>query len=101
MKSQFRLGRWLLLSLFLALAGFSTAQERQPDPNQPNEKLPDLLKAKPLKVDPKDDDLRKLLKERYNAVVDEIKSLYEMFLAGRGTVEQFADAGKRLVQSGQ
>jgi hypothetical protein len=82
------------------LAGYSAAQAPPPPPKLPDPKLPALLTAKPLKEDPKDDELRKLLKARYNAAVDEVATLYKMYLAGRGNIDGFIDAGQRLVKAG-
>jgi hypothetical protein len=91
---------WLSFSLLLMVAGYSAAQAPPPPPDQPETKLPALLTAKPLKEDPKDDELRKLLKARYNEAVGEVKGLYAMYTAGRGTLDSFVEAGQRLVHAG-
>jgi hypothetical protein len=74
----------------MVLFGNLAAQAPQPQkpPDKPQVKLPALLSAKTLKVDPKDDELRKLLKARYNEAVSEAKAYYEMVqLANRNAVE--------------
>jgi hypothetical protein len=79
MKSASRLNPWLSLCLLFALVGYASAQaaEQQKPPEQPEVKLPALLSAKPLKIHPKDDELRKLLKARYNEAVSEARDEYE------------------------
>ncbi len=78
MKSVTKPEPWLSLCLLMTLVGNSAAQApSQKPPDQPEEKLPALLAAKPLKEDPKDDELRKLLKARYNEALGEAKDFYE------------------------
>ncbi len=91
---------WLSFSLFLMPAGYPAAAASQPQPEQPAPKVPALLAAQPLKEDPRDDELRKLLKARYNEAVAEVKALHKMLLAGRGTIDSCVGAGRRLVQAG-
>ena len=91
---------WLSFSLLLMLAGSSAARAAQPQPDQPETKGPALLSRQPLKEDPKDDELRKLLKARYNEALAEAKGLYKMYLAARASPESFADAGQRLMRAG-
>jgi hypothetical protein len=100
MKSVIRPEAWLSFSLLLMLASNSAAQAPQPQLDQPETKLPALLTAKPLTEDPKDDELRKLLKARYNEAVGEVKEIYEKWRLGRVIIEAFADAAQRLVQAG-
>ena len=85
----------LALLVFLAdLSGRAVCADKEPE-----EKLPKILTAKPLKPGPKDDELRRLLIERYNSAVAEMQARYQEFLAGKGTLEIFAVGGKRLVES--
>jgi hypothetical protein len=109
MKSAIRLNPQLPLCLLIALVGYSSAQaaEQQKPPDQPEVKLPALLSAKPLKIDPKDDELRKLLKARYNEAVSEARDCYEFEeFARKYGPSQLYDADylygmwQRVVQSG-
>jgi hypothetical protein len=82
------------------LHNYSPAQEPQPQLNQPEITAPALLSAKPLKEDPKDDELRKLLKARYNEGVGEVKMRHEQYKFGLGGIDDLFQAGQRLVQAG-
>jgi hypothetical protein len=62
--------------------------------------VPALLTGQPLKDDPKDDELRKLLKARYNEALVEKGGLYKMYRAGQGSFGSFAEARQRLLQAG-
>ena len=64
---------WLSCSLLLMQASSLPAQAPQARPEQPETKAPALLSAQPLKEDPKDDELRRLLKARYNAALGEVQ----------------------------
>ena len=55
---------------------------------------------KAVKVEAGDDELRRLLKERYNAAVGELHDRTKEFLAGRGTLEYLFDAHRRLTRAG-
>jgi hypothetical protein len=70
-------------------------------------RYPALLAAKPLQEDPKDDELRKLLKARYNAVLAEARDEYafEEFVKRRGPSQLDDPDGryawlKRFVEAG-
>ncbi len=84
MTSAIGLGRWLPVYLLILLAGNPAGQAAGPkkpaDKKKPADntelKLPALLSAKPLKVDRKDDELRTLLKARYNEAVSEAREYY-------------------------
>ena len=91
---------WLSFSLLLMLASRSPALAPQPQPGQREAKEPALLTARPLKEDPKDDELRKLLKARYNEALGEVQGLYRMFQTARASLDSFAEAEQRLVQAG-
>jgi hypothetical protein len=58
------------------------------------------LSYKPLKADPKDDELRKLQIARYNEAVEEVKGLGELVLRGVRTPDVLLDAAKHVAQSG-
>jgi hypothetical protein len=63
----------------VTLSGSSAAQppDKESPPDEPKLKLPALLTAKPLKPEPGDDELQKLLKARYNEAVSELRAEYE------------------------
>ena len=99
-----RPGLWMSLYLLMTLAGSSASQPppKKP-PARPEEKVPTLLTAKPLKVDPKDDELRKLLKARYNEALAEAKGYYEFEKLPVDRIINFDDLygrWQRLVQAG-
>jgi len=93
-----------------ALIGRSAAQE--PPPLKPADHSEGKLRAslaatKPLRVDPKDDELRKLLKARYNEALGELKDLYEAeelaskyAVTRRDEPDDLYGPWKRLVQAG-
>jgi outer membrane efflux protein len=90
MKYVTRPEPWLLLGLLMMLVSNLAAQAPQPQkpPDKLKVKVPALLSAKSVKADPKDDELRKLLKARYNEAVSEAKAYYELEqLANRNAVE--------------
>jgi hypothetical protein len=82
--------------LFLA-PGVLSAHKAEP---LPDEDGPALLKTKPLAANDKDDELHKLLKERFNAALKELQAKYQQVAAGRASAESLADAGRRLMQAG-
>jgi hypothetical protein len=100
MKRVIRCKAWLSLFLLVLLAAAAAAQAPQGHADGPEQNLPAFLTAKPIAEDPSDDELRKLLKARYNEAVGEVNALYAMYLAGRSDMDLFADAGQRLVQAG-
>jgi len=66
----------------------------------PKEFEPALVQMKPLAADPKDDELHKLLKERFNAALGETQALYKRALAGVSNFESLFDAANRLKHAG-
>jgi hypothetical protein len=78
MTSVIRLEWWLPVCLLILGMGNSAGQAAAPkkSADKAKVKLPALLSAKPLKVHPKDDALRKLLKARYNEAVSEAREHY-------------------------
>jgi hypothetical protein len=109
MKRVTRLGLWLALCLSVMFADSLAAQPAAPQepPDKPKPKLPAILSAKPLKADPGDDALRKLLKARYNEVVGEVRDCYEFEAMARSggpclryVPDQFYGMWKRLVEAG-
>ncbi len=91
---------WLSFPLLLMLAGVVAAQAPPPQPAPPGTKGSDLLTAEPLKDDPTDDELRKLLKARYNEALGEVQGQYRLYQKGQGTLESVTEAERRLVQAG-
>jgi hypothetical protein len=109
MRSATRPEPWLWLCLLMMLAGNSAAQapQSQSPSDRPGVKLPAILSAKPVAEDPKDDELRKLLKARYNEAVGELKDYYEANdLANRAGItrrdgpDDLYGRWQRLVQAG-
>jgi uncharacterized protein (TIGR00725 family) len=92
----------LCLALVLVLSALP-GRAGDPPPGQPDgpaANKPAILSAKPLKIDPRDDPLRKLLKERFNYALAEIEARYHRCLAGTGTDEVLFEAAQRLLQAG-
>jgi hypothetical protein len=93
--------RWLFAVVLTLLSGSALVRPLGAEPPAAgDEKLPAILSAKPLKPEPGDDELHKLLQERYNAAVAEMQDRYREFQAGRGTVEVFGETAQRLVRAG-
>jgi membrane fusion protein (multidrug efflux system) len=91
---------WLSFPLLLLLGSSSAAQAPQPQPEQADTKVPALLTGQPLKEGPKDDELRKLLKARYNEALVEKEGLDKMFQVGRASYDSVVEAGQRLLKAG-
>lgn len=93
---------WCAVPLTFLLAGFAAGQTPEPQPNGPaldEGKLP--VKFERYKPDPKDDELKKLLKERFNAALDEVEARYRMLVSGMViTLDVLPDAQRRLVIAG-
>jgi hypothetical protein len=87
---------WVSFSLLLILAWSLPAQ---PPPDQPGTKVSDLLAAPPLKLAPADDELRKLLKARYNEALAEMQQQAALYQKGRSAFDSFAEAGQRVMQA--
>lgn len=104
MTNRLRSKQFLAASLLAVLAGTSPGGE--PASRRSEVKFPAFLSAKPLQPDPKDDELRKLLKERYNAALAEARDYYayEQLVNGRPWLLDGPDAEyarwNRLVDSG-
>jgi hypothetical protein len=82
------------------LASYSAAQAPQPQPEKAKTKVPALLTGQPLKEEPKDDELRKLLKARYNEALADKETLSEVSKAGRADYDLVVEARQRLLQAG-
>jgi hypothetical protein len=74
-----------------------TAQEARTGETK---KQPAILSVKPDAEDPKDDELQKLIRARYNAALLEVQTVRGLFMGGKATFDTVADAGRRLLQAG-
>jgi hypothetical protein len=84
----------------LLFGAFPAARADEP-PAPDKDKLPAILRAKPVQPGPRDGALRKLLVARFNAAVAEVQSLHEEYTAGRIRVDEMFDAARRGLDSGQ
>ena len=64
------------------------AQTATPGP----QKMPRLLAAKPVEIPEERDELRKLMRARYNAALEEVRGRYQQFMHGHGKVDPMLDA---------
>lgn len=62
-------------------------------------KLP-AIALKRIGLDPGDDELRRMMKERHNAVVSELEGRFAVYQTGRGQFEPLVRAGGRFLQWG-
>ena len=95
----------LILGLFLR----STLQSPQSEKSlqKPSTNVPALVLSKPLKMDSDDDELRKLLKARYNEALGELRDYYEEKdlsdrhgITRRGDPDDLYGPWRRLIQAG-
>jgi hypothetical protein len=63
-------------------------------------KLPRLLTAKPVGSTEERDEMRKLMRARYHAALEEVRGRYQQFLHGNGKADSMFDAFRRLLASG-
>jgi hypothetical protein len=89
----------------MAFIGTSSAQAGEPPKPvaEGSPKLPALLSAKPVMVDPKDDEVRKLLKMRYNEAVSELRAYYADFSQPGDriyTLDELYERWGRLLRAG-
>jgi hypothetical protein len=63
-------------------------------------KLPKLLAGKPLADLPKDNELGRLLKARYNAALEESQARYQEYAAGKVSLDQLSETLRRLMDAG-
>jgi hypothetical protein len=97
MRGVIRFEAWLSC-LIAGLIGFSVAEAGEGQADE--RKVPAILLVKPVEEDPNDDELRKLIRARYNTAVLEVQHARQLFLGGRVTFDNVASAGQRLVQAG-
>jgi hypothetical protein len=69
-------------------------------PGADQQKLPKLLTAKPLNITQEKDEMRGLLRARYNAALEEARGRYHQFRGGQGKLQPMLDAFRRLLASG-
>jgi hypothetical protein len=95
MTRRFRIACLAVAAVVLAGPAWSAGQQ----PRGPDEKVPIRL-GQPLRIDPKDDAVRKLLKERYNEALAEARARHALILAGKTLVDETFDAFQRFVNAG-
>ncbi len=88
------------INLWIA-GGIDVRAEERAKPEPPR-----ALSLKPAEAADGDSELRKLLKERYNERVGELRAQYQLYLGGRtkvlevcGAIEAFAIAGSELAET--
>ncbi len=95
---------WLPVCLLLATVRSAAGQVEPPrkPADKPDVKFPALLSAEPLRANPGDDEMRKLLKERYNAALGEARHSYELqgVLCGGDNQDYRYGSWKRVLQAG-
>jgi len=79
--------------------GAGGAAEPRPD-DEPKEFEVALLKMKPLETGPRDDDLYKLMAERFNAALAEVQSAHQRVVAGQIGPDGLFEATSRLKHAG-
>jgi len=88
------------MCVVLLLAAFAPRAQAQ-QPGSEDSELDALVKNfAPAKDDPKDGALRKLLKERYNAAINEMIVRLQRVAGGPDTPDAVISAGRRIVESG-
>ena len=91
----------LSLMLVVTVVFLASNQRFSAQPGQEvAEKIPALLLGKPLKPQPGDDELRKLVIARYNSAIAEGQARYKDFQAGRKQIGSLSDVLGRLAESG-
>jgi outer membrane protein TolC len=84
------MARSLFLSLLLLVSGTTVTRAAEGEEKSP------LLTGKPLRIDPKDDELQKLLKERYNAAQAGVEVFLKQYQAGVVDLDHVFEASRRL-----
>jgi hypothetical protein len=91
----------LLTGLLIAPQAYAIDQEPVA-----GDEIPRVLALKPVEAPGTDTELRRLVKERYNATAAELNDLYALYSAGRAplewicsAIETFADAGSELAET--
>lgn len=107
------------IGLLLAIAQMGLLAIGQECPDQPQEPLTEkqiqeartkidklqeqakaILEMKPIAVSAKDDELRRLLKERFNAAIEEMRSVHVIYEAELATFDLLLQSCERVRESG-
>jgi hypothetical protein len=92
---------WLVFAvLTLLMAARVIAQDKEPQKDPPKDKKPALLDRKPLKADPKDDELRKLQIARYNEAIAELQEWNAIVERGQTSPHVLFEAAVRVTHAG-
>jgi len=97
-----RLGYLILAPLLILVGGLAVPSEAVPSQDKKpagKEAAPAVLKAEPLKIEPGDDELAKLLRQRYNAAVAELQARNKALESGNGTVEDSFGVARKVLRS--
>jgi hypothetical protein len=96
-----RKSAWMLLLGTLVLpAHYTNAQAPQDERGAEDKpKFPAVMRYEPLKAEVGDDELRRLLKERFNAALSELQARYMEYTAGKASIEHLMEASRRLLDS--
>ena len=77
-----------------------TASSKAQDPDLRDEKTwPVLVRDQPLKVGENEDQVTKLMKKRYNAALDELRTRFNFWIQSEGRLAQICDNADRVVSS--
>lgn len=98
MRMNIAIGLPLCLLIVTSHGIFAEAQDL--GSGQEETKPLTIFDAEFLKVESNDDDLRKLLKARYNEAISEVQQGYEQYEAGRISFDSLFDSVERLTRSG-
>ncbi|GIW91501.1 MAG: hypothetical protein KatS3mg109_2022 [Pirellulaceae bacterium] len=96
--------RYALVVALLPLVAFAPSGAGKDEPRDDNnwlneETWPEFVAARSLDISDNDDALTKLLKERYNAGQDELRSRYVYWLQDAQSLPQVYDAARRVVEA--
>jgi hypothetical protein len=90
-----------MLRVTFPLALLLTAAVRPLPAGQKEEMpLPRILSAKPLEIKGADGELRRLMKERYNAAVQGARGRWQEFLAGRCSLDGLLPSARQVLDAG-
>lgn len=84
----------------LLLSLLAVQEPGQPPVKEPERKLPAILREKPLTIDPKEDELVRLMKQRYNAAVSETQAQFAKYELGIVSFEALTGPVRRLATAG-
>jgi hypothetical protein len=95
----------LLAVAALCAAWFVSAPPRerlsaQPAGPKPQKKLPKLLTTKPLDITGEKDEMRRLVRQRYNAALEEVRGRYQRLDQSFARADELFDSFRRLLASG-